>query len=539
MASNNLQVARIPPAYKGQDSDASPEYVDTGRAPVVQNFVPGRDGKLVLRGPLLAFTGSVATATDVYPRGIWHKDDTLLVGFDTSAWKQGNPTTPNGVQVTADSTLSPGLSYTRMGDYVFGIPRDGLATDRNMLMWDGSVITKLTKAPYRAAAVKTYLNRLFVLDGTPPGGATDVGSAIRGLFWSDALDNGPVADTLDLWKDDTSGLVNQIRFDDRGNDGVAMALISGSQSLALLRKRSVWMLYGREPESFTLRQASTVKGCLHTRSVVEYGDGCFYMSEDGYVFFDGASTTVVSGPIQHKLLPTAFRSLNMIATKLRGDFILLVCSSGNFISDYSQYCVLFHIPTGSWMELTSHPSVFGTTQLPMWCGSTDRLSWVYASKYFWDVTSIGLPEMYNGVGYDLYAPNVYVGDPLVYRAVPARFWTRIMRLASPMDMTQLHRVLVDYAWQESGLAPAASGGTAKLWVSAVTGDGTVLLPATELPRLASAATAQRQRASIQEFSEATEVQLRFEYGVDYMDGVSLKTAELYDATVAYQPSRQR
>ncbi len=353
-----LKVARVGPPSGGIDLDSGPAYVAPMRGADVSNFLPGRSGKLEVRGNLqLAQIGG--TVSDI--TGLWRNGSRMLAGRAASgySWDASLPTsTPSAV---TGALIGP--SYVSYAGSVYGVP--GATSATTLLRWylSGSVETIATNAnaPVSALAVTAHLDRLFVLGGSKPGTTTPISK--RSLYWTDPLAGADLAATLAVWQDDASGLVNEIKLDGSDSDyGVGLARMNGA--LVILRRRSLDLLTGQTPANFSQRRVLLARGCTSTMAIVEYGGGCYYMSEDGLTWFDGVDTRVQSDLINSAIIgPRSDLSRASLAILPRGFLFLVVPSV--YVGVPSQR-FLFHIPTASWSRI-NHANPWSTQETMLAC----------------------------------------------------------------------------------------------------------------------------------------------------------------------------
>lgn len=511
-----LAVERLQPASLGLDIAASPEYIDQRRGQVLDNMLPGRDGKVTMRGEL-----SFPTPAPIYPDdGLRHGafaftptagplDDFLIRGAtNTKVRRVGSPDV-----AVADATFLPGRSCARHGANVYGInPYPGDITNGCLLKWDGgtSAVKQLGSAPRGALAVCSHLRAMFVLGGSVPGTTTPfLGNA---LYWTD-----PNTTTIDLttmatWQDDVSGLVNQVTLDgDPSDPGVALASVANR--LYILRERSLWVMTGSSPSSFTFRQISR-NGCLDPAAVQVIDDVLYFMSPEGLMRYDGAALENLSRRIWPAMANEAsgFQAGWSLA-RLGSEYLMLAGPQG---APY--FAALLYLPSGAWSKLTvstaADPDTFGHVAL---VGGGNKGSFAWIGQKFWVAHRVAVPEA-----------NFHFGmDDSLY-PFPAAYRTRVARLGTPANMAQLNRVFVDYRFD---------GNDAQTpWeVHLYDGEGTMIQNLGTVP-LASSSGNVRHRTVFECFREVSEISVELVWSSGTAPD---HNAEIYDVWIEYQPARQR
>jgi len=531
-----LQARRVAAAYQGMDADASPDYIDQYRGTLVENLLPARPGKLVMRGPLrTSYDLAGATSRDA---SFWTFGDKVLGAFFDGTTNQYQ-TVDLATGATASFTKTFGLSrktYDRIGAYVWGTERKYGGQIVQLVRWDGgsvagSVVQEGTlAAPRGMADVKAHYQRLFVLCGTPPGVPTDPVKKTS-LLWSDA--GGPVIGAVASWQDDISGLTNEIVIPGDGSEeGVALARVG--RHLALLMTSSIYLLTGDTPATFAVRALTQDYGCVDVGSVVEATDGFYFLSHAGYMYCDGAQVVRVSDPVQSELMTACAATTRYVsAVRFRDNFLCLIVGSDNVVSpsaaDTPLFAALLHMPTNSWVKLSTDATIF-PDQIPHSAARSLRYPLLWDSRRLWKADELTLPEAAaeNLRGFDNKAGTT--------KRIPAKWHTRLERLSTPLQLSQLNRLLVDYSFIIDGGAGNVDGW----YVTAYSGEGIQLVTEYRLPSQADPSDyVTRRRHTHELFHETSDVQLRIEYKSDGGTVHALAKAELYDLTAVFEPGRLR
>lgn len=569
----SLNVEAIVPASAGLDTESAPDRVSTGTAPEHRNFLVHRDGRMPLRGPLVDHT-ALDLGTNELVTGAWVFNDKLLVGTadaDATAVREPHTapyrkaaaavdlaepeTTMKLVDLVAETvtdvvgtqdTVIAGRGV-RIGGKVYGFAyssgtdvneNGGFQHRRALLGWDGSTSAPVavTGAPDGGQDVITHYNRLFVLGGRDvAGGGTTIEP--NTLFYSDF--GGPDGNIADDWEDDVSGLSNKIVVgaDDPNDYGVGLAVVG--QSLVIFKRRSIYVLTGYDDSTFTLRPFSHGVGCLDARSIVQGEDGCFFLSAEGYMYFDGAQMYPVSGNVQSELISLAESTVGdngsdgarCVAERLPNNYLMISLVSQSFVdgSVGESNCYLFHIPSGRWTRFTSDALA---NPVPLWVERTNNYTTILDGSRVVKADYLTLPEA---------APETARGFDTVATAsarIPALWYSELTRLSTPLHMAQLHRLLIDYTFVVDGVSDGAVNGW---YVSLINADGTQLLDEYQLPNMGeNSAYLYRRRNVVDVYSEVTDCQLRVEWRADAPETFpALIDASIYGAYLEFSPSRQR
>lgn len=590
----DLVAQTLVPAFGGIDTASSPSFMDKVKAPLVRNLLVDRPGVLPIRGPIVNHT-ELSLGTSLIPTGTWQFNNKILVGYmEQSASAKRDPwvapyrkaaasgdlslgNTTNMKLVDLDALTVSNVTVTdrhqvigpgsaRIGAYVYGYgyscntatnpavsENGGFLFRRRLLRWDGTttVPTIYTNAPEGSQAVLAHLNRLWVLGGRDVPGGSPSTIEQNTLYFSRPA--GPTTDTAAQWTDPVSGLVNKIVVDSDDQNDFGVGLAKVDQNLVIFKRRSIHVLYGYSPTTFTLRPATMNFGCIDQRSIVETHQGVYFLSDQGYMFYDGTQFTNVSGnELSNSLLSAALTAVGdlgldggrAVATKLPNDYILLsICaqttSSGAQLST-PRFSALLHTPTAAWSlfqsDVLSNPT-------PIALGRTSLNAWIFDANKVVKADYLTMPEQKPAStgGKD----ECTVSAATQRARIPAVWQSRLYSLASPLGHSQLHRLLVDYHFAVEGTADDADNG---FFVSLIQGNGTPLLfdsgavSEKQLPAQGHPTTGYlfRRRHVLDIFSECADVQLRIEWKQDSGgDFPAVAKAEIYDCTVEYQPSRQK
>lgn len=534
------QFARLTAPSAGLDLVSSQEATAATAAPDITNLLVHKSGKLVQRGPLFSYaTLPGGQATTIAPTGYWTFNDVaLLTMVDTTV-------TSKQVTVTfaTDGTLSvsattasasiprPAGSSCRVGSFAYGI-----AADNTIWQWDGSTgFLKLATGPSHPIDVAAFRSRVVVLGGQSPG---PTGAIYKDrLWWSDP--GGPTADTVDMWKDDVSGLVNQIVLPD---DGVGLASLG--DVLVVLCKGSVQVVTGTAPSNWQLRQALQLE-CVGPYCVVE--DVVYFLTTTGIYSFDGVNARKISTAVEPNVIRSRGVSIDGSLAAVGNGYLLALVydattSSGRpYIrapdgtvqsTAAARFFGLYHMASGTWTHLSTDAATIDSKTL---IGSWGNHAFIV------DGTAAG--RIYRADELGSSVPDSTVDQDGAPVAVPVSWATRSVRLANPFTKAVIRRIVVDWMVREGGsdnpiltysikTSPSDAGAPSEL-----AGGG---LTTTDAPTVVASGTlnsdgkATRRRSSVEVHAEVENVWVEIRSTAD----VASKYVELYDVWVEYDQAQQ-
>lgn len=552
----------------GMDTDTVSHLVNKRKAPLIQNFLMDRPGILPMRGPL-AETTTWNNGASIGLFGNWVHNDKVLISKLTSSalatrdyWvaPYRRATAANQLRIGTLSSfiadletdvvsgamvgaISPGIRGAPSGNYVYGpegytgttITQDGYVyQDRWIVVWDvgAGTVFGLLNSPHAAQDAKVHYQRLFVLGGVAVGGTR---IEFNSLYWSDPL---PAAaslpDVAGSWQDDVSGLVNRIVIGAETPLDFGVALAHVGENLLILKRHSMWMLYGTSPSNFVVKQVDNEVGCIDPRSVVEYNGGVYFMSERGFMFYDGSRVVSASAGLTSSLNANALKQVGSRgvdggycrATLLGDGYILVTTGSVGSVSlttaaDTAAW--LFYAPTGAWSQFTS-----GAVPWVVTGGRTVNHSWMMSDQKLFKANYLFRPDAapFARRGYDSIDNNV------TRFVIPSRWTTRALALAAPMSRAQVQRVMLEYYWN------LASGGwraNAITRPDSLNGGFTV----TKTKLFGVAQTLASDSATRGSFSPLTETdELYLDVTAELSSAVTFSQAELHRLIVEYSPGQR-
>lgn len=580
---SGIEGITLPVPTGGYDTDTGIEDLGSLRAPRAHNVLLGRKGVLPMRGPITEQIEFDSTPAGCAIVGRMVYGDNVMIGRrEPSATATRDPWVAHYRKAAASSELSltasasrparvnliaksaslwsvlvasstPGPSSTRVGGKVYGIQYYNLTSVlynggyhwlTQLQRWDGTSAapTAYTNAPRGAQAVKSHYTRLFVLGGRNPDGSGTLQP--NSLWFSDPIAGSDLPDTVAAWQNDASGLVNQIQVDaDDVNDfGVALAKVG--DDLAIFKRQSIYVLRGYSPDTFVLRPFSKSVGCIDPRSVVEFDDGCYFMSEHGYMWFDGSQIVPVAEHLRSDQLALALEMVGdhgvdggyCNAHHLGENYLMLNIGRNPLESvDVTEplYSAMMYIPDGSWTTFSSGLLV---GDMPIMGDRTLSREFLVDEGKVYLATTLTAPELEQDESKRGLDTDSDSGTTIPILAEV--FW-RVIGGGFPFYKQQLSRLFVDYNFQVSG---AASDGDDDGWqLSLVDANGDALLTPFQVPAQADPANTAfpyRRRYGQDVHAEADEIQVRASI-VDTGSNPGVAKADLQKAHLLFQRTRRR
>lgn len=565
--SSELRTQIVAAPTGGYDSETADMLVPSNKARDLLNMLPGRNGKVVMRGGVGGhFAPDVILGSDTYNAtvsGFWVFNDYILVSFlsgGVNYWRAidiENMATL-GVAVSAAATAMTGYRPTmgsvRAFNYVYGLavpsPFDphqralpygvwDQPTGALIHRWDGTagpiatmvVQYNSTAAPAGARQIIYHLGRLWALGGSVPGTAAPVYKAR--LYYSMDVTTVALTNAIGGWQ--TAGSINQIVMDGGENDYIVGGAILNGR-LVILRRESIWVMSGTSPENFQLRRVANV-GCIDQQSILEWNDGIFFMSDTGLQFFDGAASSLVSGPITTELLSTISTNLvyGVTLTQLSTDFISV---TANTDTQSKRRAWLYHVPTASWTRFTAGINVFDTVadRAPRFILRTSNYPYAWDGQTISDLKYLVNP---NWQGNDVVGRDIKYFAGGGQGAIIPKVTTRNFKLAASELKSALTRLFADYVTIGE---PNFTSGTLRWNVSIQDHRGVELATTTldgDFPSAGNVLTVGqliRRVKDIRAEVETVRLVLTLEGGAG---GQGAQQADLHDLALEYQPAQWR
>lgn len=522
-----LKLQRVPMPNGGFDTSGAVEDVPTtGRGRMCTDVQLSLHGIIKPR-PGITGISDPASVTRSAVVGVWaHKDRYLIVENNVaSEWSISN-----GTQITTYAGPFAGAysakSYAVVGDYAYGIMSGGNSEIGSICRWDGAggIVFQSVAAPRVARSAAYFAGRLFVGGGSVPGTVTPVYQ--NRLYFTDP--GGCPTDNLNEWKDDISGLVNQIVLD---GATTITKLIVVDRALYIICPDQILRLTGSGPSNFAVNKVANY-GCSNAYQCFQSANGFVFANFAGIYEFDGNVAVRISenAPDVHArfvvgALPNAISAAQMIGQY--SGFLLpplpaLYGGPGGTTPDL----FIYNHETRAWTKITV-PTTFGDGKILVSNSSANSLS-------VFIFTATGTLQL----ALDVLPLDIAIGDAFSVGGVattksrPMRVQTGVYRLATPQSGSQLHRVMIDYNFKtEFATTPLT------LVCNVYKEDGT-LVTSINLPE---ATTDTRQRIVADVFQEVTSVYLEFvttaQSQADY--NTFRQHMTVHDAWLEYSVAAQR
>lgn len=577
---SQLAAQTVAAPWGGYDTQTPDTQMAANKCRILRNLLPGRPGRVVLRGPLTRSTtiDSIIPTNLVTWSGGWIFGDKVLVAdmkyipirYTVLDFAPAAPTFSASV-VPAGLAPNGGLYpfHARAGAYVYGYTAGSLgvaggvspnrrisggaavASDSRLLYWTGGNtapdfnLLTVSRHPQGSADIKFFLNRLWVLGGSVPGTTTPVFPT--NIYYSNDLGNGTVVlpDLASSWQ--TGGISNQISLEGSTSDyGVAYALLNGR--LIILRRQSVYMMTGTSPATFAFKKIASI-GCVDPGSVIEWDDGIYFLSDTGVMFFDGAIIRPISGPIQDEVQNATWQgtaAYELTTTRMSSEYFMMATSGPVASAALKPKCWLYHVPSQSWSEFTANINVLGSTGyspsgIPIRILRTTNFPLMFDGTYVYDGSFVTNPESSD--------PVTQAGRDKAFSGtsypIPAVMRTRVMRVAAPISRAALHSVYLDFLLQ--GPPGVISSGAGLLqWVVSYynenmaviggplgwNGDYDLIVGSTN--RIKTRRHSEVDPITRKEFEE-----IQMEWSLSSSSPGWPLFAEIYDAVIRYQPINDR
>ena len=366
------------------------------------------------------------------------------------------------------------------------------------------------------------------------------------IWYSDA--GGPFGSEAWTTTSPTSGLTvaNKIVVGNDGDNEYLVAAAIVNRNLVIFKRNEIWYLTGYSPETFELRKLSGNRGCIDPWSVCEANGGVYFLSQNGFEFFDGAEFHIIDTPVANTVRALCVRQCSAAGTgrsrvqiKYFGNNYLAInlataANTGTCDTEYTGTW-LYNIKNGTWSEITS-----------------DALSKNGHGRITFIDNVAGVPWIFDG---NMMTPAPYIVEPesteIVYDAkldetetkkmIPAKFETSRIDLSNNGGYThQLHRFMIDY------MGKGKNADEKVVWkILLKTDDGTIINAAETAYELYGEGLedtyTEGRRFEVDEFNEAVSgVTMSVEANTDTETGPTEGVkGEIYGTLFEVQTARQR
>jgi len=510
----------LPAPHDGIDLSVAPHQLPKTRAVALTNFLTHLQGKVPLRGPVVAkathtpkqWGAGADVTTRVVPAAAipiheailcgWVIEDANDVGwpwrrFDpvsittaptNTRWSTYNPNTNTWTAVNKEIALTS--RQARLLDFVYFITNDHPATPTTTYLGKTHPLTTLQRVdpvtlvegpigangPRASQAITSHVERLFVLGGTAPNTTTPV---LPHSLWF--TNTGADPTLLASWQ--TSGVSNQIVVGRADPTDYGLGIVHVGDDLLILKRRSVWVLKGSTLDTFTVKEVIGSSGLVDPRASVEANGVAYWVSEDGLRSYNGAELSHHSAAVNPLLLPalqtygrtSSARGAVVSLSRFNQDYLLLTVgqqrlktADSNVIAFQALYC----ISNGSWSMFSSTIPVDGLHEVAdvpaHWIGIDGGSVPVQAI----DLTHVTDPYSASVAdrGRDRNSAGAAAAFPAQIKFAPMR--------AAVKDRMFFQRAGLEYGWQQGG-AGAATWGP-KVSLQKYSRPGNIAEPAGEL-----------------------------------------------------------
>lgn len=447
--------------------------------------------------------------------------------------------------------------------------RGGKERLRGIHQWDTSGSALPTTdwfGPYSGQDIRLHYNKLLVLGGRHPSTNGlyirqnvvwytrelaaqnyNYGFSPAGTWTGSTPDN----TNFDWWMDPNSPTdANELQLPgDPGDFGVGFGSVG--RNLAVFKRRSIHVIQGFDAATWQIRSAVIGVGCLDRRSIVEANSGAYFLSQRGFMYFDGVQLHDTSKGLHRSLVQAGLAMVGdegpnggfAVGQLLDQDYILLTIGKQTLESTTPAtpvvyFCGIYHIPSNSWSTFTSTP-LTTTGDAPVTAGRTENKPWLADHEKLYRIPYVVNPDN----------QTTEANRGKDNGSTIETIWhSKVVELASPFEKAKIHRLVVDYEWiKDEGTADSLSSFdpdatvTTRPRVQIVDGGGTVLRTF-YLPQDGNSGTEARevlrQRFVYDYFSEVHEIQVRIEYPSSFT-ATALVACSILDVWVEYEVDQQR
>lgn len=212
-------------------------------------------------------------------------DPELKVIFGSSVdWLDASPT--SGL-ITLESDAK--WEFAQYGNYVIAAAKgvDPHVIDLDTTPGPSNRFVPLGSGASEAGCVAVFKNFAILGDLVGQGNnASAIGTKSNAIHWS-AIGN--VTSWPDVGTDAATNAQSDWQLLD-GNGGAVTAIVPGGEYCAVFQERAVWRLdYVGAPNVFSLRLIEASTGCSIPRAAVAVNNVVYFLSNQGFMAFDGAS----------------------------------------------------------------------------------------------------------------------------------------------------------------------------------------------------------------------------------------------------------
>lgn len=574
----------LPAPTGGAAPSLPPDQLKDNVARRLRNFLVHHPGRIVPRGSIggsaTPLVGSAAHSTGAPMGATFHYGDTVIVHHknptatptvDTWRVPINAPTTAaeltqplQGAEAGRSVNMSTGVitnlnidvfdgylnsisgwRYARLGGIVYtntyggeSVAIPGGVAQKSLLLKNQDLGVKLTEGPIFVQDVFSHLERIWVAAARDPGGSNYEPNS---LYYTNPGGTTEVLNQTSDWQDPVTGELNKISVGDPSDGDFLVALGRASGHLVIFMRHSIWIAYGTAPSNLVLRQLRTLHGCVDARSVAVCDDGVYFASQRGYERFDGTAFELLSAPVADTWLEFSSRgpaasTVNhsyITATALYNDYLFISIGTQPHAAsqpDGAERNWLFHMPTRSWIDLSSNIATMG---LPA-SGAFNRATRTTKYLALWGASKWARCE---DLTFGLNASGLVDADASASYNVTLGWTTRLVNLAGRWASAVLHALTID-AHQHYVATTPSPGPWAT--IAAEDSGGTSLLPTTNVEGYPSPGTL-RARPFFSRNAETNrgDVTVTVASSTGATEATRIAKLDVYGLGIAATPGRER
>jgi hypothetical protein len=503
------------------------------------NLLPGYPGFTRQRGPTNQ-TLATSTQTPHNPAGLWCFDGKVVVFPRKDAAGNANIVTPamnrfhkqGGTAITRPghrcwrwrrstsqsltTTVTAGLTraitggprYDRWGQYVYGPAYDaasdtidvagatpandnyqtagGVIYRKNAILridTQGAIAVPTSMGnnmPKGAIDIQFFAGRMLLAGGILNNGGVQSGFLTNHLWYSNPMVS--LAGTAADWLDPVTGAYNNILVGDDNASDAIVGMAAAGRSTVVFKRRSVHLLTGAGPSTFSTRVLTAEVGCIDQRSIVALGSSVYWLSQHGLFSYDGATLRNISDGIRSPYVSDMVYNLGGVYGGFDGPIVtgvplddenIVWCyanESFNWVAGVeatANHVLLFNARRRDWTVLSARqwPESGGPTQVVAASGQPFAWGWLAS------VTPYGLAgRIEKWATPDVVDSTAYGGRDGT-KGFALGYTSPLLELAGPPYKAKLKRVIIEYSAAISGVAV----GTTNTWgVTLTDQDGNTL-----------------------------------------------------------------
>lgn len=273
----------------------------------------------------------------------------------------------------------------------------------NLKTWDGTTVTTITHAQLPILKLGVFhKNRFFGVSAADP----------NKLIWSE--EPGNTDGSGNFWYNAYLSTGFAYIPTSKASDPIT-AIIPFQDTLYVFTRSSKYVLYGSDPGSFTLRQATGKKGAVSQNAVFADENNLYFAADDGLYRFNGAQDEIISELVQNEYESIADIN-DIFITKWKRQVRFYYPASGSSVNNR---CLIWHTVFEEWMLDTD---AYVSYAVP-WTDGDDPNRLVEMSST--SPRAMYAEQGYNNLGkaidFQYYCKNESFGLPAVRKRIPKFF----------------------------------------------------------------------------------------------------------------------